>query len=197
MDATLPLALAAVVAGSRPVRIPSLGIDVQPIHPFVLLAIALNGAVAAGLVGIAGMLGAAAGRKPAPKASRLAFNLAVSVVSTTAATWAAQQLGGRAGAPAAEWIWPLTAATVVYFAAGTGLVAGAVALEKSQGYFATWNRSLRWTALPYAVGFTVAIAALSVCEVSAAAGIALTIAPCWCLVLVYRAEAARRSLEAG
>lgn len=197
MDATLLLALAAVVAGSRPVRVPSLGIDVQPIHPFVLLAITVNGAVAAGLVGMAGLLGAAAGRRPAPRLSRLSFNLAVSVVSTTAAAWAAQSLGGRAGATPGEWMWPLAAATLVYFASGTGLVAAAVALEKRQSYLATWNRSLRWTALPYAVGFTIAVAALSVSEASVGAAIALTIAPCYCLVLVYRAEAARRSVGAA
>ncbi len=193
MDASLPLALAALVAGSRPVRFPSLRIDVVPIHPFVLLALALHGGVAAGLVGMAGILGAAAGRKPIPAPKRLAFNLVVSVLSTTAAAWVAHRLGGRSGLGPAAWTWPLAAATAVYFAVGTGLVAAAVALEKRQGYLATWNRSLRWTALPYLAGFTVAVAALSVCQVSYAAGIALTIAPCWCLVLVYRAEALRHA----
>lgn len=197
MNATLLLALAAVVAGSRPVRIPSLRIDVQPIHPFVLLAIALNGPVAAAIVGVAGLLGAAAGRRPRPKASRLAFNLAVSVISTTAAAFAAQLAGGRVGATAVEWAWPLAVATVVYFLMGTGIVAAAIALEKGQGYLATWNRSLRWTALPYAVGFSAAIAALSVCEASYLAGIVLTIPPCWCLLLIYRREAASRSLSAA
>ena len=192
MDATLPLALAAMVAGSRPVRIPSLQIDVAPIHPFVLLALALHGGTASAVVGVAGILGAAAGRRPLPKAVRLAFNLAVSVLSTTAAAWTAQRLGGNAGAPAVEWTWPLAGATAAYFATGTGLVAAAISIEKHQGYLTTWNRSLRWTALPYAAGFTVALAAMSACEVSLATGIALTIAPCWCLVLVYRAEALRR-----
>ena len=140
----------------------------------MLLALALHGGVTAGLVGMAGILGAAAGRKPLPAPKRLAFNLAVSVLSTTAAAWVAHQLGGRSGLRPAAWTWPLAAA---------------IALEKRQGYLATWNRSLRWTALPYLAGFTVAVAALSVCQVSYAAGIALTIAPCWCLVLVYRAEA--------
>ena len=193
MDATLPLALAALVAGSRPVRFPSLRIDVVPIHPFVLLALALHGGVAAGLVGMAGILGAAAGRKPLPAPKRLAFNLVVSVLSTTAATWVAHRLGGRSGLGPEAWTWPLAAATAVYFAVGTGLVAAAIAFEKRRGYLATWNRSVRWTALPYLAGFTVAVAALSVCQVSYAAGIALTIAPCWCLVLVYRAEALRHT----
>ena len=197
MEATLPLALAAIVAGSRPVRIPSLRIDVAPIHPFVLLALALHGALAAALVGMAGILGSAAGRRPPPAAHRLAFNLVTSVLSTTAAAWAAQRLGGRSGGGAAGWTWPLAAATGVYFAVGTGLVAAAISIEKRQNYLATWNRSLRWTALPYFAGFTVAVAALSVCEVSYTAGLALTIAPCWCLRLAYRAEALRRALPTG
>jgi len=88
---------------------------------------------------------------------------------------------------------PLAAATATYFAVSTGLVAAAISLERHQGYFATWNRSLRWTAVPYAAGLTVALAALSVCETSYAAGLALPIAPCWCLILLYRKEAARRA----
>ena len=192
MDATLPLALAAIVAGSRPVRIPSLRIDVVPIHPFVLLALALQGGAAAALVGVAGVLGAGAGRKPLPAPRRLVFNLVASVLSTSAAAWVAHRLGGRTGAGAMEWTWPLAAATVAYFATSTGLVASAICIENRQGFLTTWNRSLRWTALPYFAGFTVAVAALSVCQVSHAAAIALTIAPCWCLVLVYRAEALRQ-----
>jgi hypothetical protein len=192
MGSTLPLALAAIVAGSRPVRIPSLRIDVMPIHPFVLLALALEGGLASALVGLAGILGAAAARKPPPAGRRLAFNLVTSVISTSAAAWIAHRLGAQTGDPASAWLWPLTAATATYFVVSTGLVAAAISLEKRQGYFATWNRSLSWTAVPYAAGLTVAMAALSVCEVSYVAGLALTIAPCWCLILLYRTEAARR-----
>jgi hypothetical protein len=195
-EATLTLVLAAIVAGSRPVRIPSLRIDVMPIHPFVLLALALEGGLASALVGLAGVLGAAAARQPRPAGRRLAFNLATSVLSTSAATWVAYRMGAHAGDPASAWLWPLTAATVVYFAVSTGLVAAAISFETRGGYFATWNRSLRWTAVPYAVGLTVAVAALSVCEMSYAAGIALTIAPCWCLILLYRTEAARQEVPA-
>jgi len=186
------LALAAIVAGSRPVRIPSLRIDVMPIHPFVLLALALDGGLASALVGMAGILGAAAARRPSPSGRRLAFNLITSVLSTSAAAWIAHRLGVQTGDPASQWLWPLTAATAAYFAVGTGLVAAAISIEEREGYFATWNRSLRWTAVPYAMGLTVAVAALSVCEVSYTAGMALTIAPCWCLILLYRTEAARR-----
>ena len=193
MGSTLALALAAIVAGSRPVRIPSLRIDVIPIHPFVLLALALEGGLASALVGMAGILGAAAARKPSPAAQRLAFNLVTSVLSTSAAAWIAHRLGAQTGDPASAWLLPLAAATATYFAVSTGLVAAAISLERHQGYFATWNRSLRWTAVPYAAGLTVALAALSVCETSYAAGLALTIAPCWCLILLYRKEAARRA----
>lgn len=196
MEPILLLALAAALAGSRPVRIPSLRIDVQPIHPFVLLAIALSGAGGAAIVGVAGLLGAAAGRRPRPRPLRLAFNLTVSVISTTAAAWMAELAGGRPEAAAEEWIWPLAVAAATYFVVGTGLVAAAIAIERSQGYLATWNRSLKWTVLPYALGYTVAVAALAVGEFSLFAGLAVTIAPCWCLLLVYRAEAESRSLAA-
>jgi hypothetical protein len=195
MEATLPLAIAAVVAGSRPVRIPSLRIDVMPIHPFVLLALALEGGLASALVGLAGILGAAAARKPPPAGHRLAFNLVTSVLATCATTWIAHRLGAHTGDPVTAWLWPMTAATATYFAVSTGLVAAAISFEKRQGYFATWNRSLRWTAAPYAVGLTVAVAALAVCEVSYVAGIALTIAPCWCLILLYRTEAVRQEAQ--
>jgi hypothetical protein len=193
MEPMLILALAAFVAGSGPVRIPSLRVDVLPIHPFVLLALALQGGMAACFVGMAGILGGAAGRRPLPAAERLAFNLVTNVAATALAAWTATRLGGQVGARAGEWIAPLAGATLAYFAVGTGLVAAAIAIERREGYLKTWNRSLRWTALPYAAGFTVAIAALTACESSFAAGVAITIAPCWCLVLVYRAHALRHA----
>ena len=189
MYATMLLALAAIVAGCRPVRIPRLRIDMVPIHPFLLLALALEGGGAAVIVGLTGVLGAAAARTPPPKMLRLAFNLVTTAMAAWAASWVAYRLGGRVDAPASTWTWPLAGATVTYFFASTGLVATAIAIEKREGFFATWNRSLRWTALPYFAGFTIAIAALVVCETSIAAGLALTIAPCWCLVLAYRSEA--------
>jgi len=193
MDTTLILVLAVIVAASRPVRIPSLRIDVIPIHPFVLLALALEGGSAAGLVGVAGVLGAAIFRRPRPAAKRLAFNVGTSLVSTSAAAWTAGLAGGHPDAPVNAWVWPLAVATLVYFSIGTGLVATAIAIERKQGLIETWNRSLRWTALPYAMGFTVALAALAACEVSYGAGMLLMIAPCWCLVLAYRAEARRHA----
>jgi hypothetical protein len=196
VDTTLILVLAVIVAASRPVRISSLRIDVIPIHPFVLLALALEGGGAAGLVGVAGVLGGAIFRRPRPAAKRLVYNIGVSVVSTSAAAWAAGRLGGHPDAPVSAWVGPLAVATLVYFVVGTALVATAISIEKRQGLLATWNRSLRWTALPYAMGFTVALAALAACEVSYGAGILLMIAPCWCLVLAYRSEA-RRHAPAG
>ena len=197
MYATMFLAFAAIIAGCKPVRIPRLRVDLIPIHPFLLLALALEGGVAAGLVAVTGVLGAAAMRTPLPRLSRLAFNLVTTVMATSAAAWVAHRLGGRVDAAASTWTRPLAGATVAYFVASTGLVATAIAIERRESFFATWNRSLRWTALPYLAGYTIAIAALMVCETSFAAGLAVTIAPCWCLVLVYRAEARKHTLPKG
>jgi hypothetical protein len=189
----LPLVALSVTAGAFRVRLPSLRLEMAPIHPCILVGLAALGPTAAALIGLAGVVGGLFGRAPA--AIRFVFNLGNVALSTAAASWVFLALGGRPTHSLEALMLPLSAATAAYFVVNTGLVAGAVALEKRQALFSTWKRSFLWSAWTYPAGLSLAVAVVALLDVSVPWALALAVPPGWLLVLFYRAHGAKHGLE--
>jgi len=186
----------ATLAGARPVHIPTLRHEITASHPFIFLALATVGSLAAALVALAGVVGAALGRRGRlPLTIHFVFNLGTVVLSTAAAAGAFLVAGGRPGQALPALILPLVAATAAYFITNSGLVAGAIALETKQGLFSTWRTSFVWAAVPFATGLTLAIAMLAVLDTSLLWVLVLSLPPCWLLLMYYRAHARTLRLE--
>ena len=186
----------ATLAGARPVHIPSLRHEVTVSHPFIFLALATVGPLAAALVAMAGVVGAALGRRGRRSLTiHFVFNLGTMVLSTAAAAGAFLLAGGRPGQALHSLIFPLVAATAAYFIANSGFVAAVIALEKRRGLFSTWRTSFVWTATPFATGLTIAIAMLAVLDISLLWVPVLSLPPCWLLLMYQRAHANTLRLE--
>jgi hypothetical protein len=184
--AMMLLAVLAALAGAFPVRIPVLRVNMTAVHPFVLCALAAVGPLAAVLVSVIGVLGAAVGRRCPPQTLHLVFNLGAAVLGSGAAWSAYQVLGGEVGGSPTAAILPLTVATVVYFLASSVLVAMAIALERGQAFLATWQGSCLWTAVAFLSGLTFAVAMLVVIDTLFPWVALLGLPPCWLLVAYYR-----------
>jgi hypothetical protein len=178
----------AALAGARPVRIPSLRVNLTAAHPFVFCALAAVGPLAAVLASLAGVLGAAFGRSIVPASRHFLFNLGSAVLCAGSAWGVFAALGGSAGGELTAIIGPLIAAALAYFVLNTGLLTVAVSLERNRGLLATWRCSCRWTFVPFIAGLTLAIAMLALIDVLIPWGILLALAPSWLLLTVYRAH---------
>ncbi len=178
------------VAALRPVRIPSLRTDFVPTHPFILLALASLGPLAAALASVGGVVAAALGRDRPPAVVRFVFNLGAVVLSTAAASWAFNTLGGVPGQTPADLLLPLAGAAAIHFFANTGLIAAPIAFENRQGLLGTWRRCFLWSALADLTGLTLAVALLAMLEGGLAWLLLLGLPPSWVLVSFYRSHAA-------
>jgi hypothetical protein len=179
------IALAALTA-SRPVLLPSLKVEMTSTHPLLLIALAVLGPMTAAAVGLVGVIAAAIGKRRYPVPMRLAFNLGAVVLAASAASWTFLALGGRPGDDVAALLWPLVGATIVFYIANTGLVSTAVALEKEQPLFSTWQVSFGWAAASYFAGLTVAAILLLIVQSIGPWGLILVIPPCWLILAFYR-----------
>jgi hypothetical protein len=183
-------ALAALVS-ARPVRIPALKTELIATEPFMLYTLAAIGPLGAGLVSLAGVSGTVLGANKRPRAIQLVFNLGAVVLSTMVASVVFLALGGKPGARVLDIMWPLAVATATYFTCNTGLVAAAIALEKTQGYFETWRKSFSWAGSSFFTGLSISVGLLLVLETLGPWGLALAIPPCWLVVAYYRAYKGR------
>jgi signal transduction histidine kinase/ActR/RegA family two-component response regulator len=187
----LLVAILAAVAGARPVRIPSLRVELVATHPFVLCALAALGGHAAVAAAIAGVLGATVARGWQQRWVRLVFNLGSVTFTTAAAWWTYVGVGGRTEGDLLARLWPLMAATTAYFITNTGLVTTAVSLEKRQRFLRVWCDSFQWTAISYAFGLTLASGLLLVLETFGVWALALGIPPALLLGSFYRTHKER------
>jgi len=199
LDSLLLAALAALVA-ARPVRIPALKTDFVPTHPFVFCALAAVGPWAAVLVAVSGVAGMLLSRRRSLALLKGAFNLGAVILSTVAASWVYLALGGRLGSPLLARLWPLAAATAVYFLANSGLVAVAVAIERGERVWPTWRQGFLWSAAAYFAGLTLGVLLVLALERMGPWALALGVPPCWMLASFYkmyreRLEEHRRRLE--
>ncbi len=193
----LILAVLGGLVGSRPVRVPALRTEVTSNDAFALCALCAVGPKAAALVALAGVVGAALGMSRRPAFIRLAFNLGAVPFSMTVASVAFAAAGGGFGRALPLVALPLAAATTVYFAVNTGLVTGAIALDKKQGFWATWKRSFLWTAVAAFTGLTLAAALILLLHLVGPWGFVLGIPPAWLLATFYRTNSSRIEEQDG
>jgi hypothetical protein len=184
-------------AGARPVRFPGLRIEMAPTHPVILVGLGALGPMAAALIGLAGVVGAAVGRGHLPVSIRFVFNLGAVTLSTAAAAGAFFLAGGRPEQDLASMILPLGAATAAYFVANTGLLSAAIALEKRQTLLFTWRTSFFWSAASYVCGLSLAVAVLAAIDNSAVWILVFGLPMCWMLKASYRSHAANLAPAAG
>ena len=178
------------VAAVRPVNFPGLKIEMIPTLPVILVGLGALGPMAAVLISLAGVVGAAIGQGRPPVPIRFAFNLGAVTLSTAAAAGAFFLFGGGHGQGLAILILPLCAATAAYFVANTGLLSAAIALEKRQAFIFTWRTSFSWSPVSYLCGFALAIAVLAVIDSIAVWALVFGLPMCWLLTAFYRGHAA-------
>ena len=117
-------------------------VELTATHPVVLCALAVDGPATAVLTALAGVAGSVLLRYRTRLSRCLPFNLGAVALSASAAAWIFELLGGAAAGNIEAMLWPLFAATTVYFLVNTGLVSIVVAVEK-QNYQAPTKASVR------------------------------------------------------
>lgn len=183
----LMTALTALV-GTRPVRLRWLGVKIAATHPFIFCALAALGAWPAVIVGLAGIIGAAAGSRKPSVPVHFVFNLGASVLSTALAGIVFAALGGAPGQPVLAQIPALTAATAAFFAANSGLVTTVLVLDKRQKFYETWVNTFKWTTVTYLAGMPLAVLMIYMLDSVGPWGLALGIPPTWMILAYYRAN---------
>jgi len=194
----LLLAGLASLAGACPVRIAKLRAQMSAMETFVLCSLVVLGPRPAVLVAFAGVMGTMVRRRQQP--IRVVFNLAVLALSTSVAWWSFSALGGQVGPLSTALLWPLTAATAVYFSVNTGLVAGIIALEEQRDWFSAWRRSCAWTAGAFFTSLSLTVGVLLALEAFGPWALLLSIPPCWLISSTYghyraRFEEQQRRIE--
>jgi hypothetical protein len=183
----------SALAGLWPVRLGPMRVELTATHPVVLCALAVAGPAAAVLTALAGVGGTVLLRHRTRLSMRLPFNLGAVALATSAAAWVFTLLGGGAVGGVEVMLWPLFAATTVYFLMNTGLVSLAVATEQRSSALVVWRESFLWTVASYLSGFTLAALLLVVVGTLGPWSLVLAIPPCWVLVGFYRAHKERLS----
>jgi hypothetical protein len=157
----LTLLVLAVLVGSRPVRIPSLHIQVAALDLFVFCALLTLSPLAAPLVGFFAVASALFGPRRRPLSVRTAFNLGLIPLSAGLAALTYGGLVSEGMTAADRYAIPLLAATAVYFLVNTGLTALAIAFEARGNVatvwwgFAPWNGAATLASMLMSVGLAV------------------------------------------
>jgi hypothetical protein len=180
------IAILAIAAGARPVRMRHLKIEMISTQPLILAGLALAGPATAALVGLGGVVGAAIGKRGKGSPVRFVFNLSTVLLATCAAWWTFLMLGGRPGGDIVQLLWPLFGATTALFVVNTGLVSTAIAFEKRQRLLATWRESFHWSTASYFTGMSLAVCLLLIFQSLGPWGLVLWIPPCWLILTFYR-----------
>ena len=187
----LILAIFAGAMGVRPVRVPALRTEVTTNDAFALCALGALGPMAAAVVSLAGVVGAAFGLKRRPAPIRFAFNLGAVSFSMIAAWTLFAAAGGHSGGALPEIALPLAAATTAYFLVNTLLVTGAIALERGERFWPTWSRSSLWTAVAAFTGLTLGAALIFLLDLVGPWGFVLGVPPAWLLATFFRTNQTR------
>ena len=189
--ALLVLAALASMASARPIRFLGQGSEATPTHPLILCALAGLGPMDAIVVAMVGVATAVSFRLRKPPGLRTLFNFANVLAATAVAAHLFRWVGGSVGTDGSYLPWALPIATIGYFLVNTGLVIGAISLEKGVPLLRVWRRSFRWTVASYLSGLTFAIGMLVALERFGPAGLALGLPAVWMLVGFYTAHHSR------
>jgi hypothetical protein len=140
------LALLAAVSGLRCVKPSTRGAWFVPTDAFVLAAIVTVGGRAACAVAVAGVLATTLGVAGKLAFRRILFNVGTVVVATVAASAVFASLGGH--------ILAFLGAATALFLVNTGLVAGAVSLDRARPWVGTWRTTFLPTLPRYLLAAT-------------------------------------------
>jgi hypothetical protein len=186
----LLIGLTAVV-GAYPVRFSSLRTEMTATQPFVFFALVTLGAMSAVLVALAGVVGALIARRRPLVRMHLAFNLCSVTISTVAAHWVFNAMGGLSDAGYWSLLFPLAYGAAAYYLINTSLVTVAISIEKQRHFIDTWTESFRWTAAAYFSSLSLAVGLLFLLERVGTLSLALSLPPCWLLLAFYRTHRER------
>ena len=190
-ETLLALAILSALVGFRPIRFGSGRFELTFTHPMILCALAALGPAAAAVVALSGVFGSAIGRPQRPAPQRLIFNVASVVLAIGAAASAFHAVGGLYGGTLKAALWPLFAASIVYYLANTGLVAAVISLERNRSPLAIWRASFLGFAVGHFVGFTIACGLILFLQAVGPLGLLLGAPPCWILAGFYREQRQR------
>lgn len=186
-----------LVAGAVRIRLPGLRVHMAATDPFILCALGAIGPLAACVVALAAVGGAAVFPKRKPEPVRLMFNLGAVTLAVAAASWTFSALAGVPGGSPSSILAPLAGATLAYFIVTSSLVTAAVALETRNTFFRTWRRCFLWTPPAYLGSFSIAVAMLAVMETAGAWSLVVGISFGWLLVVFFRQHAVLRAGSSG
>jgi len=189
---TLLLATLVAFAAATPVRLPRMRTTISATDPFVFTALAAYGPLPACVVALAGIAGSTLGRERTIHVRHLAFNAGNVTLSTALATLTFLALHGVPGGSLSQLVGPMLAAASVYFLTNTGLVTGAIVLDRGGRFLPTWRGSALWSAVSAYGGLTLSAGLLWVLDVVGTTGLALGVPPCWLLSAYYRAHRERQ-----
>jgi signal transduction histidine kinase/CheY-like chemotaxis protein len=189
---TLLLATLVVLAAATPVRLPRMRTTISATDPFVFTALAAYGALPACVVALAGIGGSTLGRERTLHVRHLLFNAGNVTLSTALAALAFLGTHGVSGGSPSQLVGPLLAAASVYFLTNTGLVTGAIVLDRGGRFLPTWRSSALWSAVSAYGGLTLSAGLLWVLDVVGTTGLALGVPPCWLLSAYYRGQRERQ-----
>jgi putative nucleotidyltransferase with HDIG domain len=156
----LPLALLTIISGLATVKLPGVPALISVSETFLFSTVLLFGP-APGVMTVvfdAAFMSLRRGRQPV---SQLLFNFAAPALSL----WLAAKLFYFTSGIAPLYfkpaeiqliVGPLLLFTVVYFCLNSGLIAGAIGLQKSISPFWVWRKHLMWLSLNYFGGASVA-----------------------------------------
>ena len=157
----LALALLAAVAGSFSLRIPGMHGRVSAGDTVTCLSILLAGPYAGALTAVADAVSGSL-RCSRRRLQYAFYNSANSALSAFASGLMVSRLSGKPilyrgdAVTAASLLVPLCMMAGSYFLMNTGLVAAAVAAEKSLSFVDTWREGFMWTCVNYVAGAFVA-----------------------------------------
>lgn len=156
------LAGLTLLSGSFTVRVPSFQARISVSETFVFTSVLLFGTCAGTLtVALDTLVAALSSRRRAREPLRVLFNLASASLSIFAASHLFYFLSGveplsLAPTKVPELLWPLVGMTTVHFLLNSGLVAAALATERSDSAFAIWRKIFPWLSINYFGGASVA-----------------------------------------
>ena len=157
------LALLAAIAGSFSLKIPGMNGRVSAGDTITCLTVLLFGPFAGVISATVDALSGSFRCKTSSRRFQFAlYNSANSAISALAAGYATlallgkPMLYGQADSNVSSLILPLFVLAVAYYILNTGLVAAAVAAEKSLNFFNIWRDGFMWTCVNYMAGAFVA-----------------------------------------
>lgn len=156
------LAMLTLLSGSFTVRVPTFRARISVSETFVFTSVLLFGTCPGTLtVALDTLVATFSSQRRAREPLRVLFNLASSSLSIFIGSHVFYLLANTdplsvAPTKIPDLMWPLVAMTSVHFVLNSGLVAGALATERTDSAFTIWRKIFPWLSINYFGGASVA-----------------------------------------